>query len=258
MKKLLIALTASALFAFSATAQELDMVDIPGKNFKMLKTEVTQELYEEVMGENPSYFQKDSKKYEEGFEKPYAVTEGEDVKKLPVESVSWYYALYFCNKLSVKKGLNPVYAVDGETDVAKWDYTPHKKEKLHGEITQDVSANGFRLPTVEEWEYAAKGGRDYEYSGSDNLDEVGWYWKNSNKKTHEVAKKKPNGYGLYDMIGNVCEWCWDSIRYDFNRFFCGGSWHDDASKCEVGIRYGSDPSFQRSYWGFRIVCNADN
>ena len=103
--------------------------------------------------------------------------------------------------------------------------------------------------------YAARGGQNYTYSGSDNLDEVGWYETNSNSMTHEVAKKKPNGYGLYDMIGNVCEWCWDSIRYDFNRFFCGGSWHDDASKCEVGIRYGSDPSFQRSYWGFRIVCS---
>ena len=212
----------------------IKMMSIPERNFKMLYTEVTQKFYTSIMGSNPSHFKGDLN---------------------PVERVSWYDAIYFCNKLSEKLGYTPVYAVDGETDVAKWNYTPHKEEKLYGEITQNVSASGFRLPTVEEWQYAARGGRDYEYSGSDNLDEVGWYWKNSNKKTHEVAKKKPNGYGLYDMIGNVCEWCWDSIRYDFNRFFCGGSWHDDASICEVGIRHGSDASFQRSYWGLRIVCS---
>ena len=86
MKKLLIALTASALFAFSASAQELDMVDIPGKDFKMLKTEVTQELYEEVMGENPSNFKGANN---------------------PVEKVSWYDAIYFCNMLSMKKRIEP-------------------------------------------------------------------------------------------------------------------------------------------------------
>ena len=159
MKKL-ITLAMAALFAFSASTQELDMVDIPGKNFKMLKTEVTQELYESIMGENPSYFQLGSKKYEEKRDMPYAVTKGENVKKLPVESVSWYDAIYFCNMLSIKKGLSPVYAVDGDTDVAKWGYTPHKGEKLEYEITQNVSASGFRLPTKEEWRYAAAGGEE--------------------------------------------------------------------------------------------------
>ena len=263
MKKLLIALTASALFAFSASAQELDMVDIPGKDFKMLKTEVTQELYEEVMGVNPSRFQNGNKEYEKEFKKPYEVTKGEDVKKLPVESVSWYDAIYFCNKLSEKKGLTPVYAVDGETDVAKWNYTPNKWKGLEGEVTQNTSASGFRLPTVEEWQYAARGGQDYTYSGSNNLDEVGWYDDNSGKRTHPVAQKKANGYGLYDMNGNVLEWCWDS---DDNssayfglscRYNCGGSW-DFHGINGINCKVSSLAYNQSSNVGFRIVCNASN
>ena len=249
--------TASALFAFTASAQELDMVQIPGKNFKMLRTEVTQELYESVMGENPSYFQVGSKFYENGHKKAYEVTEGENVKKLPVEMVSWYDAIYFCNKLSVKKGLKPVYAVDGETNVAKWNYTPHEGKKLVGKVTQNTSASGFRLPTVEEWQYAARGGKDYYYSGSDNLDEVGWYEANSNRMTHEVARKKPNGYGLYDMSGNVEECCWDSasdnIRYSF-----GGRYFNYDSYC--GVDYSKNYSLayeQHYYFGFRIVCAAE-
>ena len=154
MKKLLIALAASALFAFSASAQELDMVQIPGKNFKMLKTEVTQELYESVMGENPTKFMESNN---------------------PVENVSWYDAIYFCNKLSIKKGLTPVYDVNGVTDPDEWGYIPHAGNSIKSKVNQKLKANGYRLPTVEEWVYAAKGGEDYKYSGSDNLNEVGWH-----------------------------------------------------------------------------------
>lgn len=162
------------------------MIAVPGKEFSILATEVTQELYESVMGENPSKFK------------------GE--KNLPVENVSWYDAVYFCNKLSAKCGLTPVYAVDGETDVEKWGYAPH----ITGTVSQNENNNGYRLPTVEEWQYAAKGGQEFKYSGSANLDEVGWYDKNSEEKTHPVAQKNSNVYGLYDMSGNVWEWCWDS------------------------------------------------
>ena len=253
MKKFLIALTASALFAFSASAQELDMVDIPGKDFKMLRTEVTQELYEEVMGENPSYFQVGSKFYENGHKKAYEVTEGENVKKLPVESVSWYDAIYFCNKLSIKKGLTPVYAVDCETDVAKWNYTPHKGEDLKGKVTRVFSASGFRLPTEEEWRYAAAGGEEgFNVDYFD--DEICWYRKNSDYMTHEVAKKKSNGYGLYDMIGNVCEWGWESYRYrgSICCYNLGNCYFSDEYNMSADNDY--VVSSRSRELGFRIVC----
>lgn len=159
------------------------MIAVPGKEFSILATEVTQELYESVMGENPSKFK------------------GE--KNLPVEQVSWYDAVVFCNKLSAKCGLTPVYAVAGETDVSEWGYAPHKGNKITGTVSQNENANGYRLPTVEEWQYAAKGGQDYKYSGSDKLDEVGWYGGSIGSKTHPVAQKNSNVYGLYDMSGNV-------------------------------------------------------
>lgn len=215
------------------------MVAVPGQNFSILATEVTQELYESVMGENPSSFK------------------GE--KNLPVEQVSWYDAVVFCNKLSVMDGLVPVYSVSNKTDVSEWDYTP----SIYSEIKCNENANGYRLPTVEEWQYAANGGQEFEYSfeysGSDNLDEVGWYDKNSEEKTHPVAQKKPNGYGLYDMSGNVWEWCWDSRSNNSRvRCNCGGSWYDNSYCCEVvdykDWSYANDPY---DHLGFRIVRSTD-
>lgn len=207
------------------------MIAVPGENYSMLKTEVTQEFYEFIMGENPSFFG------------------GE--KNLPVERVSWYGAVVFCNKLSEKKGLEPVYSVDGETDVSKW------KDKF-SDIAWNKKANGYRLPTLEEWKYAAKGGQKFEYSGSDNLDEVGWYKENSGVKTHPVAQKKPNGYGLYDMSGNVWEWCWGSNSYDSNaRYDCGGSWDDHAIYCGVGDKCWSHANSPNDNLGLRIVRNID-
>ena len=215
-------------------AEPIEMVQIPNQNYKMSITEVTQGIYEAVMGENPSEFKGENN---------------------PVEMVSWYDAIYFCNKLSEKCGYAPVYSVGGTTDVTKWNYTPHQEGKIEGEVAQDTSVNGFRLPTEVEWEYVAKGGQNYEYAGSNNIDEVAWYDENSVEATHPVAQKKANGYGLYDMSGNVWEWCWDADSGRFRRLR-GGGWNCSADVCSVSDWY-FNFAYRRNYnIGFRVVRTA--
>ena len=255
MKNLSIKIAAMCFMALvvcpCVTADEkfdLDMVKIPGKNFEMLRTEVTQELYEAVMGVNPSWFRCDNK----GLDEDEVKNLKRNTSNYPVENVSWYDAIYFCNKLSAKKGLQPVYAVDGETNVLKWDYNPHNEDEIDGKITQNIFADGYRLPTVEEWQYAAKGGENYMYSGSDDIDKVAWCSANSNWVTHPVAQKKPNGYGLYDMNGNVEERCWDSSG-NYRRYDCGGSWSFNDRGCEVDSRRSSGADYRIYDVGFRLV-----
>lgn len=207
-------------------------VKIPGKNYSVMKTEVTQKLYETVMGKNPSYFCRDNENLDEDDLKNLKET----TSNYPVESVNWYDTIEFCNALSEMFDFEPVYIMQSK------------------KIVQKINANGFRLPTLEEWTCAASGGQNYRYSGSDEVDSVGWYSRNSEDTTHPVAQKKPNGYGLYDMTGNVREWCWDSL-YDgsSNRYCCGGSFCDYTDKCNVyscGIALNYDGF---SYYGFRLV-----
>ena len=209
-------------------------IKIPEKDYLMMKTEVTQKLYESIMGENPS------------------MEKGENN---PVERVSWYDSIYFCNKLSEKLGLTPVYSVDGETDVSKWDYTPHQKISIgQKKIEQNTDASGFRLPTYDEWTYAAKGGENYKFAGSDKICEVAWCEYNSDETTHPVAQKKPNGYGLYDMCGNVNEWVFDFYGRE-HRYRCGGSCDDEADYCKLDVEDFSSAQLRYPSIGIRLVCS---
>ena len=160
---------------------------------------------------------------------------------LPVETVSWEDGVAFCNALSKKIGLNPAYRG-----------TDNDCQLIEG-------ANGFRLPFEAEWEWAAKGGQRFKYAGSDNLDEVGWYRGNSGRKTHSVGQLKANGYGLYDMSGNVWEWCADDYSNPgqhrpgaSRRAYRGGSWDLLAGNCEVSFRYYGSPDLRNFYLGLRL------
>lgn len=257
MKKILLSIliitclvTSSTLFAQGNNYQtikeslgDLDsqFVKIPGKNYSVFKTEMTQKIYKLVMDENPSEFSGDN---------------------LPVENVSWYDCVYFCNKLSIIMGKEPVYNLYGETDPTKWPMEPHDPffnlDMIEDEIKMNKNADGYRLPTQSEWEYAAKGGAKFKYSGGNTLSSVAWYYDNSNFMTHKVCSKKANGYGLFDMSGNVWEWCWDANKNSlFNDYVRGGCCEDTEDMCRISYKYayyGYD-SYGYDYRGFRPVMN---
>ncbi len=173
----------------------------------------------------------------------------------PVIEISWYGTVVFCNLLSEIRGYDPAY------DLSDWSY--------------DFTSNGYRIPTEAEWEYAAKGGNNhdgYEYSGSNTVGDVGWYDDNSGYKTHPVGGKSPNSLGLYDMSGNVWEWCWDWYGEDYysstslvdpegpdsggyweDRVLRGGSWNNLVGGLRVANR---SRFFPGKEIGFRVVVSA--
>ncbi len=158
--------------------------------------------------------------------------------------VSWYQTLKWCNARSEKEGLNPVYKV-GSAIYRSGDSVP----------SVDETANGYRLPSEKEWEFAARGGvktNGYEYSGSNDINAVAWYSSNSSG-TKDVATKQANELGLSDMSGNVWEWCFD-VYSGTLRVVRGGGWHYYASNCRVASRGNGDPSDSDNYdFGFRVV-----
>jgi formylglycine-generating enzyme required for sulfatase activity len=214
-------------------------------DFLMSTFEITQEQYATVMGSNPSHF---------------------SGTNLPVESVTWFDAVEFCNGLSRIEGLDAVYTIT--------DRIPESGHPvLSARVVMDASKRGYRLPTEAEWEYAARGGSagsgSFPYAGSSDIGVVAWYGSNAAFKTNPVGRKAANGLGLHDMSGNVWEWCWDwYAAYPWEaqrsptgpsageyRTGRGGSWFNVPALCRTTGRNGCAPASQSSGMGFRIVRN---
>ena len=237
-------------------------------SFYMSDHEVTRGEYKAVMGSDPS----EADVYDKAGKK---LTGDDNIKNNPVNGVSWYNALVYCNMLSIKEGLAPCYAIDGKKDPKDWGSVPDKysdstKREKWDAATCDFTANGYRLPTDAEWEWAARGGKEstYTYAGSDDIDEVAWY-KDNTYGTRDVKSKKANACGLYDMSGNVWELCWDwygSISSETPaagsasgsvRVQRGGSWSIIANGAQVAYRNNNHPYSRGITYGFRLVRNAN-
>ena len=204
----------------------------------MGQTQVTQALWEKVMGNNPSRFK------------------GSD---LPVETVSWFDAVRFCNALSAAVGLSPAYRI-GSGDEDADDPSEHPS------VEWDRASAGYRLPTEAEWEYAARAGTSHRYAGGDDAGAVAWTEKNSGKETHAVGEKRANAWGLHDLSGNVWEWCWDWFgAYPSEpvsdpagpasgslRVLRGGSWYSSARSARVANRIDDHPGFRDDIIGLRL------
>jgi formylglycine-generating enzyme required for sulfatase activity len=211
--------------------------------------EVTQAQYEAVIGDNPSYFSANGG----GKEK----VAGQSTDRHPVETVSWLDVVKFCNKLSEMEGRPAFYEIDGEkVRVPDWNRA------------------GYRLPTEAEWEYACRGNVPTitRYSFGDDagsLGEFAWYDDNAGGKTHPVGEKRPNGLGLFDMHGNVYEWCWDGYGDDYykqsaeddprgldgasSRVRRGGGWYSNPRHARSAVRYWNEPGLRYFDLGFRLA-----
>jgi sulfatase modifying factor 1 len=185
--------------------------------YEIAAVPTTQAQYEVVTGERPSTAQGD---------------------ELPVVGVSWLEAVRFCNALSEREGLTPAYRLPVDAEGTEWD----------------PAATGYRLPTEAEWERACRAGTTSARYGE--LDDIAWYRGNSQERVHEVGRKQPNAWGLYDMLGNVWEWCWDFYDpevYGTYRVLRGGGWFDEPWSCRAGVRRRSHPTFQIDDVGFRVA-----
>ena len=224
--------------------------------FYLGKYEVTQAQWQAVMESLPSQ-----------------LTTGDNYGRgdnYPVYYVSWYDALVFCNKLSMRDRLTPAYRINNSTDPTAWGTVPTTNNTTWNAVAVVSGSTGYRLPTEAQWEYAARGGNgspgNYTYAGSNTVDDVAWYRDNSGDTAHAVGKKAPNGLGLYDMSGNVSEWCWDwygsyssgaqtdptGASSGSNRVKRGGCWYDTQSARSAFRSFGY-PDDRYNYLGFRVL-----
>jgi sulfatase modifying factor 1 len=236
-------------------------------SFYIGKYEVTQKEWADIMGSNPSKFKGDN---------------------LPVEMVNWYDCVDYCNKRSTKEGLKPFYNLDKSKKDPNNKKDPNSEvelDDLKWTVTINAGADGYRLPTEAEWEYAAGGGqlsKSYAYSGSNDIDKVAWFWQNAGDtnltgfwfwqtieknhcRTHSVGSKEPNELGIYDMSGNVREWCWDWFgdlvgngadpkgnSSGSGRVWRGGGWIGGDFCCEIPFRSSLEASGKGPDQGLRV------
>ena len=230
--------------------------------YYICKYEVTQGEYQAVMGSNPASGLGVGTNY-------------------PVYNVSWYSAIKYCNLRSMSEGLTPVYTISGSTNPAYWGAVPGGYNSAWDAAICNWYVNGYRLPTEAEWEYAARGAvntPDYLYSGSNEINAVAWYNGNNTSGGYAYGSKPTgikaaNGLGIYDMSGNVEEWCWDwyasnyySYSPDFNptgpvnnwagRVSRGGFWESYSSDCRVVNRNAYNPALAYYINGFRVCRTA--
>ena len=189
----------------------------------------------------------------------------------PVVGISWFDAIAYLNWLSQREGLEPVYSCSGIVNIkyfpAGWNQTQDTP------IEMDMNATGYRLPTEAEWEFVARDGEDgknYQFSGSNKIQEVAWYWDNSKMRTHPIGDKKPNGLGIYDMSGNAYQWCWDWYSEEYYsispidnplgpisgslKSIRGGSWRHFMDNASVYFRSNEgNPLAHDTGFGFRLA-----
>ena len=168
--------------------------------------------------------------------------------KHPITGISWFDAVKWCNAKSLMEGLKPVYGIKGTQGFYQ------RGQCDDNNVYQKTEANGYSLPTGEGWEWAARGGRNskgYTFAGSNTLDNVGWYSANSKGSAQAVGMKVANEIGLYDMSGNVWEWCWN-LDGNYRRI-CGGSWDDRADKCVISNSHKGNQREGGNKIGFRLA-----